>query len=216
MLNKSILAAGIGLLMSAAAAQAVPITTAPPPLIASGEVTAVYIFDDAGDTSILNELTPQAIAQIFCNHSGGGCTASATGDTVPLFPPPQNGPMVFTLENISTGTLFTSNVADADGNYHALITSNYADFGIGALPGAAGTALAGFPGSSITFVGWEDLTLGQGSDFDYNDLIFAFVNTTLTPGPTAVIPEPLTLSLFGAGLAGLAYAGRRRGQKAKA
>jgi hypothetical protein len=210
MLNKSILAAGIGLLLSAAAAQAVPITSAPPALVAFGDVTAVYVFADAGDTSILNELTPSAIAQIFCNHSGGGCTASASGDTMALFPPSQFGPMVFSLENISTGTTFTNDTADADGNYHALITPDYSDFGLGALPGPAATALAGLSGS-ITFVGWEDLTLGQGSDFDYNDLIFAFANTrTIT-----TIPEPLTLSLFGAGLAGAAWAARRR-KKAKA
>ena len=204
MLNKSILAAGIGLLLSAAAAQAAPITTAPPPLIAFGDVTAVYIFDDAGDTSILSEFSPSTIAQIFCNHSGGGCTASATGDTAPLFPPSQFGPMVFTLENITSGNVFNSDTADSDGNYHALITSNYADFGVGALPGPAATALAGL-GGSITFVGWEDLTAGQGSDFDYNDLIFAFANTAVVG-----VPEPLTLSLFGAGLAGAAWMSRRR------
>jgi len=208
MLNKSILAAGIGLLFSAAAAQAAPITTAPPPLIAFGDVTAVYIFDDAGNTSILSELTPESIAQIFCNHSGGGCTASASGATVALFPPPQFGPMVFSLENITTGTTFTNDAPDSDGNYHALITPNYGDFGLGALPGPAAAALAGL--GSITFVGWEDLTDGQGSDFDYNDLIFAFANTR-----TTVVPEPLTLSLFGAGLAGAAWAGRRR-KKTKA
>ena len=210
MLNKSILAAGVGLLMSAAAAHAVPITTPPPSLNANGDVTAVYIFADAGDASILNELTPQAIAQIFCNHSVSGCTASASGDTNDLFPPSQFGSMVFTLENTDTGTTFTTNAADGDGNYHALITTNYADFGLGALPAAAATALAGL-GGSITFIGWEDLTLGQGSDFDYNDLIFAFANTQITE-----IPEPLTLSLFGAGLAGAAWVGRRRVKKAKA
>lgn len=209
MLNKSILAAGIGLLMSAAAAQAIPITTAPPPLIAFGDVTAVYIFADALDTSILNELTPQAINAIFCNHSTGGCSAASSGDTVALFPPSQFGPMVFSLDNITRGTSFTSDVADADGNYHALITDDYSEFGLGALPADAAAALAGLSGS-ITFVGWEDKTLGQQSDFDYNDLIFAFANTR-----TTVVPEPLTLSLFGAGLAGAAWVGRRR-KKAKA
>src|SRR5690242_10477440 len=100
MLNKTILA-GIGLMMSAAAANAVPITTPPPALNAFGDVTAVYIFADANDTSVLNELTPQAIAQIFCNHSTGGCTANSAGDTEALFPPSQFGPMVFTLNNVT-------------------------------------------------------------------------------------------------------------------
>lgn len=209
MLNKSILAAGIGLLMSAAAAHAAPITTPPPSLTAFGDVTAVYIFADALDTSILNELTPASIAQIFCNHSGGGCTANVSGDT--KFLGNQNGNMTFSLENVTRSTTFMSDTADSDGNYHALITSNYADFGLGALPGPAATALAGLSGS-ITFVGWEDKTLGQQSDFDYNDLIFAFANTRLT----TTIPEPLTLSLFGAGLAGAAFVGRRRGKKIKA
>jgi hypothetical protein len=209
MLNKSILAAGIGLLMSTAAAQAVPITDPPPALTAFGDVTAVYIFADAGDASVLNELTPEAIAQIFCNASVSGCTASASGDTKALFPPPQFGPMVFTLENTETGSIFRTDTADSDGNYHALITTDYADFGLGALPGPADTALAGL-GGSITFIGWEDLTDGQGSDFDYNDLIFAFANTRLTQ-----VPEPLTLSLFGAGLAGAVWVGRRRAKKTK-
>jgi hypothetical protein len=196
--------AGIGLLMSAATAQAIPITTPPPTLNAFGDVTAVSIFADAGNTSILNELTPQAIPQIFCNHSSGSCTASASGNTKALFPPPQFGPMVFSLTNVTTGTTFTSNAADANGNYHVKITSNYADFGVGALPGPAATALASLSGN-VTYIGWEDLTLGQGSDFDYNDLIFAFANTSV-----AAVPEPLTLSLFGAGLLGATILRRRK------
>ena len=210
MFSKSILAAGIGLLMSAAAAQAVPITMAPPPLIANGDVTAVYVFADALDASILNEITPQAIAQIFCNHSVSGCTAASPGDTVALFPPSQFGSMVFSLENTTRGTTYFSNAADSDGNYHVRITDDYTDFGLGVLTGPAAAALAGLSGS-ITFVGWEDKNLAQNSDFDYNDLIFAFANTSIT-----VVPEPLTLSLFGVGLAGAAFAARRRGKKIKA
>jgi hypothetical protein len=209
MLKKSILAAGIGLLMSTAAAQAGPITTPPPSLNALGNVTAVYIYANANDTSVLNETAPVPFPLIFCNHPTGTCTGNNAGDTKNLFPPSQSGAMVFSLNDLSSGSTFTSNAADSDGNYHVLITSVFADFGLGALPGPAATALAGLSGS-ITYVGWEDKTLGQGSDFDYNDLIFAFANTTLTPTPTAVVPEPLTLSLFGAGLAGAAWVARRR------
>jgi hypothetical protein len=115
--------------------------------------------------------------------------------------------MVFSLENVSRSNLFTSDAADSDGNFHVLITSDFSDFGVGVLPSAAVTALGTLSGS-VTFVGWEDKTLGQGSDFDYNDLIFAFVNTR--SGRDVDIPEPLTLSLFGAGLAGAAWVGRRR------
>ena len=203
MLNKSILSAGVGLMISAVAAQAVPIKTAPPTLSAFGNVTAVYIFDDAANTSVLNEISPAAFPQIFCNHATSTCVESTPGETKNLFPPPQTGAMVFSLQNVTTGTLFTSNLADADGNYHVRITSNYADFGLGALPGPAAAALVGL--SSITFIGWEDLTLGQGSDFDYNDLVFAFANTAVTG-----VPEPLTLSLFGAGLVGAAWMSRRK------
>jgi hypothetical protein len=208
MFNKTIIAAGIGLLMSAGMAQAAPITTPPPSLVAFGDVTAVYIFADAADTSILNELMPAAIAQIFCNHASGSCGANVSGDIKDLGV--QSGAMTFSLQNVTRTTTFTNSAADGDGNYHALITSNYADFGLGALPGAAVTALAGLSGS-VTYVGWEDKTLAQGSDFDYNDLIFAFANTRAT----TEVPEPLTLSLFGAGLAGAAWVGRRR-MKAKA
>ncbi|MEO5953823.1 MAG: PEP-CTERM sorting domain-containing protein [Chloroflexia bacterium] len=204
MLNKSILAAGFGLLMSTAAAHAVPITTPPPTLSAFGNVTAVYIFADADETSILNELTPQAIDQIFCNHTTGTCTANNPGDTRDLFPPPQNGPIVFSLNNITTGNVFTTNTMDAEGNYHALITANYADFGLGTLSGSLTAQLASF-GGSVTFVGFEDKLMSNGSDFDYNDLIFAFANTAIVG-----VPEPLTLSLFGAGLAGAALMRRRK------
>ena len=206
MLNKSILAAGIGLLMSAAAAQAGPITTTPPTLTALGNVTAVYVYANAADTSILNEVT-LPIGPIFCNHDTVGCTGASSGDTFDLFPPSQSGLIVFSLDNVTRGNLFTSDAADSDGNFHVLITSNFDDFGVGALPGAAATALGSLSGS-VTFVGWEDKTMGQGSDFDYNDLIFAFVNTR--SGRDVDIPEPLTLSLFGAGLAGAAWVGRRR------
>jgi hypothetical protein len=209
MSKKILLNAVLGLSLSAIAAQAAPITTPPPTLSAIGNVTAVYVFANAANTSTLDELLPASFLQIFCNHPFGGCTGNNPGDSAPLGV--QSGDMRFGLNNKTTGSIFYSDTADSDGNYHVRISENYMDFGQGALPGGAQTVINGLisSGMTVTYVGWEDLNATQGSDFDYNDLIFAFANTT-----TRKVPEPLTLSLVGAGLAGAAWAKRRKNKKA--
>ena len=209
MSKKTMFGAGLGLMLSAAAAVAAPITTPPQVISAVGDVTAIYVFANAGNTSTLDELLPASFLQIFCNHSTGGCTAANPGDTAALGV--QNGVMRFGLNNLSTGPTIFSDTADGDGNYHVRISEDYADFGQGALPGAADTVISGLilSGMTVTYIGWEDLTADQGSDFDYNDLIFAFANTT-----TRKVPEPFTVSLMGVGLAGAAWAKRRKNKKA--
>ena len=201
--GKKLFFACAGLLLSAATAQATPITTLPPVLTAVGDVTAVYVYANADDTSILNEVMPSSFARMFCNHTGGGCTASNPGDMMDLGV--QSGAMVFSLDDITAGNHFVSNVADVNGDYHVMITNDFASFGVGALPGPAAGVIDGLisSGKSITYVGWEDLIVG--ADFDYNDLIFAFANTvTRTPSAPVPVPEPLTVSLFGVGLLGAA------------
>jgi len=182
-----------------------PITTPPPVLTATGDVTAVYIFSDAGDHSTLDETQPVPFPLIFANNS-----TNVAGDTMDLGN--QAGAIVFSLHDLTTVTNYLSNVPDADGNYHAAFSTTYTDFNEGALPAVVAAFIAGLPaGTSVTFVGWEDRTRGQGSDFDYNDLIFAFTNVGIVTHGT---PEPLTLSLFGAGLAGaVAFRRRRKSQK---
>jgi hypothetical protein len=193
---------GLAIVAAAAmsvAAGAAPVTT-PPPVISAlgGNVTAFYIFADAGDSSILGLGAPSpTVPQIFCNHPTGACTtAGMPGDLMSLGN--RTGMLTFTLSNTTKGTMYDTVDADGDGIYHAMITTNFADFGVPAMSSELEALLAGY--SNVTFVGFEDRNMAEGSDWDYNDLIFAFSNTAPSENPG--VPEPLTLSLLGAGLVG--------------
>lgn len=202
------LAAGLTLALSATAFAA-PITTPPPTLTATGDVTAFYVFSDAANTSVLNETAPIGFPTIFCNHDTGSCNAANPGDTVPLGN--QSGPLVFSLDNITLSQTFFSNAVDGtDGFYHALISSDISDFGSVTIPTALSDFITNNPGVDITYIGWEDNNT-PNSDYDYNDLIFAFANATTRQIPT---PEPTTLALLGTGLAGLGAFRLRKKKKA--
>jgi PEP-CTERM motif len=187
-----------------------PITVNPGALGAMGtDSTAIYVFADASNTSQL-VLTGFGGNPIFTNNSG--TPAGAEVDLGVL-----SGPQVFGLNNLTTGTDFLANVADSAGDYHAYYTpdcvgssacnTEYQIFSEGNLDPAVAAAIDALPaGTPVVLVGWEDLTAAQNSDFDYNDLIFAFTNLN---SPTST-PEPATLGLLGAGLAGMILARRRR------
>jgi hypothetical protein len=102
--------------------------------------------------------------------------------------------LVFNLENLSTGTLLSSDPSlSADGINHAYLTPYTA---------TGPTAIAGIP--TGTFIGMEDLSLSQGTDLDYNDDQFVFTNLS-----TNTVPEP-SFVLLCLGLVGLLPAAREK------
>lgn len=191
----------------AACAEASAVTTPPPSIVAlGGDVTVVFIYADAADTSVLGIATPSPAQALFCNHATAGCAAaSAPGNTMNLGA--LSGPLTFTLHDVNKGTTYDSVSPDGFGDYHVDIRTSYTYADVAAMSPALAAELGALP--NVTFMAWEDLSADENSDFDYNDLIFAVsVAPPRLHAPVPKVPEPLTLSLTGAGI--LASFGLRR------
>ena len=113
----------------------------------------------------------------------------------------------FFLVDLSTGSTWSSDKSlNADGASH-VYSAQYD----GANPPFGGLVPAG------TYVGFEDLALAQGGDFDYNDDLFVFTNVTIgEPGNGTPILAALPLFASGLGLLGLLAHRRKRKVQASA
>ena len=204
----------LGPLLISTAAMATPVTTLTPLTSNGTDAYAVYVSSEAADTLNLSEIAPNSISNIFCNHSNGACAASTIGQIFNLGITDPG--IVFSLTDIKHSVTFTTNALALDGYAHDRVSATvdasnagavaaaFAGFGQGPINPAASASI-GFlgetPGTIVTFVAWEDTLYG---DYDYNDMIFAF-----TDPPVGKVPEPLTLAIFGFGLAALAGFRRR-------
>jgi len=191
-----------------AMATATPVTTIDPalnPFTVDGHIQIVFTSkpQDAANTDLISTVPTLIPNPIINNH------VTSTGAIIDLGN--YTGNLEFQLHNTKTGSTYLSDALDGDGNYHVKFDTIYTDFGLGPLTGvalASVTTLA-TEGYSIVFMAWEDHGKHSynPSDWDYNDVIYAVAYKANTH---TVVPEPLTLSLFGAGIAGLASIRRRR------
>lgn len=212
--------AAAALLCFAGAASAVPLTISPGQLAVSGPVKAVFLYKEAKDTSEL--WTSGFTGKIFDNQADSIGTVKDLGTLGP-------GSITFELKNLSQNYSFYTDVPSG-ANYYAKYSTNYADFGLGAMSDAAAAAIASdaiLSTNPLLFVAFEDRSKG---DFDYDDLIFAFASISVTeesslgrteqsqPGGmqdrgigVTQVPEPGSLALLGIGL--LAFATMRRSRQ---
>jgi len=153
----------------------------------TGTITAYFM----GTTAAYeNELT-MLVNGVGTGIQGLNNQASPLGEALILGSVNAGDSIVFEMINLSPGGVgpwYSVKSMNSDGVNHVYST----DFGGNSLVPAG------------TFVAFEDLQ--GGGDLNYNDENFVFTNVSTSNG----VPEPGSLALLGAALAGLAVARRRK------
>ena len=167
---------------------------------ATGSISVYFAGSDAGNSDVIGvKLNNVLVASgILDNHN------SVLGNHVDIPNVTAGDVLTFFLVDLTTGSTWSSDKSlNADGANHV-----YSAPYDGANPPFGGLIPAG------TYVGFEDLALAQGGDFDYNDDSFVFTNVTIG-GPDGT-PIPAALPLFASALGLLGLLAHQRKRKAQA
>ncbi len=151
-------------------------------VVETGPVLATFLGSDAGYFNrIFLEGPNSGLKEIF-NKS------SVIGTEVNIGNFLAGTELVFRLHVDNTGLDFYSGegINNPDGLPHVLATSTFVNES----------------GLYFTELGFEDLY--GGGDKDYNDFSLSLINV-VDPPPLGQVPEPLTITLLGLGLAGIGY-----------
>ncbi len=142
--------------------------------------TGMYLSTASNDSQSLVDI------EFFDNQPNPGSVAPGTAET--LYGASVGDILQLDLVNMTTDMTLTSNPSTSpDGFSHA-----YDAAFSGTIPGSSVTITDG------VYIGMEDLTAAEGSDFDYNDDQYVMTGVATTP-------EPDSLLLLGTGLFGLAF-----------
>jgi hypothetical protein len=175
-----------------------PITFSPTSIISAngGNVSVTYEGSSAGDLDLLFQGPaagpPSTAATIFYNNTISPDTQTPVGTTIPLGSFGVGVELEFAIYNVATKETFYSGdpSRNKDKDVHAYVIQDY------------------MSNQYLTYVGFEDLSPTDSSDWDYNDL--AFVVDSEPADLIRPLPDAsATLPLFGISLAGLAAFARR-------